>query len=250
MFARIVGPAVRQAGLPCPVREKLVAFSSGMVFSISCIYASGFIADTMFIADKTLNADKGPCLLRTTGSQWPMQPYIHSKVNMNTQQGARIRLIGSIGEKLVGRGCFLGTAESCTGGLVAKYCTDMAGSSAWFKGGVVSYANAVKENLLGVEKSLLEKHGAVSEPVVQHMALGALERLGVEMALATSGVAGPDGGTKEKPVGTVWMAVAFRAGGAPAVRSFVARFDGNREAVREQAAEAVLQAALNMLEQE
>ncbi|MDL2267111.1 CinA family protein [Desulfovibrio sp. OttesenSCG-928-G15] len=171
---------------------------------------------------------------------------------MNTQQDERIRLIGSIGEKLVGKDCFLGTAESCTGGLVAKCCTDMAGSSAWFKGGVVSYSNGLKELLLGVGQGLLAESGAVSEAVVTAMALGALERLGLHMALATSGIAGPDGGTREKPVGTVWMAVAFRETyNSPArVNAFVRRFAGDREAVREQAATAVLRAALDELERE
>lgn len=159
------------------------------------------------------------------------------------KENEHIRLIGSVSEKLLGKGLFLGTAESCTGGLAAVWCTDMAGSSAWFKGGVVAYANAVKEALLGVDGALLAAHGAVSEQVVEAMALGALERLGVDVALATSGVAGPDGGTVEKPVGTVWMAVAARGKGtAPRVMSQVRHFPGERGEVRRAAARAAFAA--------
>lgn len=110
------------------------------------------------------------------------------------------------------RGLTLATAESCTGGAIASRLTAQAGASAYFKGGVVAYSNAVKESALGVRHATLEAHGAVSEATVREMAEGARQRLGADYALATTGVAGPDGGTPEKPVGTVWIACAGRQG--------------------------------------
>ncbi len=109
---------------------------------------------------------------------------------------------------LTERGLTLATAESCTGGNIARLLTAQAGASAYFKGGVVAYSNEVKENVLGVKRSTLEAHGAVSEETVREMAEGVRSRLGVDLAIATTGVAGPDGGTPEKPVGTVWISVA------------------------------------------
>jgi nicotinamide-nucleotide amidase len=109
---------------------------------------------------------------------------------------------------LTERGLTLATAESCTGGNIARLLTAQAGASAYFKGGVVAYSNEVKESVLGVKHSTLEAHGAVSEETVREMAEGVRQRLGADLAIATTGIAGPDGGTKEKPVGTVWIAVA------------------------------------------
>ena len=109
---------------------------------------------------------------------------------------------------LVGSGKTLATAESCTGGTIASRLTAMAGASAYFKGGVVAYSNEVKENALGVKHATLAAHGAVSEETVREMVEGVRRRLGSDYAIATTGIAGPDGGTKEKPVGTVWIAVA------------------------------------------
>lgn len=106
------------------------------------------------------------------------------------------------------RGLTLATAESCTGGTIASQLTAQAGASAYFKGGVVAYSNEVKECALGVQHSTLETHGAVSEETAREMAEGVRKRLGADLAIATTGIAGPDGGTKEKPVGTVWIAVA------------------------------------------
>ncbi len=102
----------------------------------------------------------------------------------------------------------LSTAESCTGGNVARLITEIPGSSKMFQGGIVAYANEVKEHILGVEKETLIQHGAVSEETVVQMAKGAQQRLNTDYAIATSGIAGPDGGTDEKPVGTVWVAIA------------------------------------------
>ena len=109
---------------------------------------------------------------------------------------------------LIEKGLTLATAESCTGGNIARLLTAQAGASAYFKGGVVAYSNEVKECALGVRHSTLETHGAVSEETVREMAEGVRQRLGADLAIATTGIAGPDGGTKEKPVGTVWIAVA------------------------------------------
>ena len=109
---------------------------------------------------------------------------------------------------LIEKGLTLATAESCTGGNIARLLTAQAGASAYFKGGVVAYSNEVKENALGVKHSTLEAHGAVSEETVREMVEGVRTRLGADLAIATTGIAGPDGGTAEKPVGTVWIAVA------------------------------------------
>ncbi len=110
--------------------------------------------------------------------------------------------------RLKNTGVTVASAESCTGGTIAHMITSMAGASSYFLGGVVAYANEVKENVLGVNAQDLEKYGAVSEPVARQMAEGARKALGAQYAVSTTGVAGPDGGTKEKPVGTIWMAVA------------------------------------------
>ncbi len=109
---------------------------------------------------------------------------------------------------LIERGLILAIAESCTGGNIARLLTAQAGASAYFKGGVVAYSNEVKENVLGVKHATLEAHGAVSEETVCEMVEGVRTRLDADLAIATTGVAGPDGGTPEKPVGTVWIAVA------------------------------------------
>jgi nicotinamide-nucleotide amidase len=130
----------------------------------------------------------------------------------------------------------VGTAESCTGGLLAGRLTDLPGSSDVVAGGIVSYANAVKESALGVPRALLEAHGAVSAEVARAMAEGALEALGVDVALSTTGVAGPGGGSEEKPVGTVFVAVLARDGGI--VRRL--RIPGDRAAVRDRTTTAAL----------
>ncbi len=113
-----------------------------------------------------------------------------------------------VGEKLRSLRQTIGTAESCTGGSIAALLTSVAGSSDYFAGSIVAYANSVKQNLLGVSESDINQHGAVSQQVVEQMATGALQVLGCDWAIATSGIAGPEGGTSEKPVGTIWIAVA------------------------------------------
>jgi nicotinamide-nucleotide amidase len=113
-----------------------------------------------------------------------------------------------VGELLRSKGLTVGTAESCTGGAIAALLTSVAGSSDYFKGSVVAYSNEVKRNVLCVPSEDIERHGAVSRTVVEQMALGALKVLGCDYAIATSGIAGPGGGTPEKPVGTIWIALA------------------------------------------
>lgn len=140
------------------------------------------------------------------------------------------RAVVELGENLRVHGNRLATAESCTGGLLASTLTDVSGSSDWFAGSVVAYANEVKSNLLGVAPDLLENHGAVSEAVVLAMAEGVLKTVGAELSVAISGIAGPTGGTPDKPVGTVWMAWAW-PGGSRAKRY---NFSGDRTAVKEQ----------------
>lgn len=115
-------------------------------------------------------------------------------------------VLAHISTTLLQRGWMLATAESCTGGMIAAACTDLAGSSQWFERGLVSYSNAAKSELLGVPPALIAAHGAVSEPVARAMAEGALAHSAAQVSLAVTGVAGPTGGSAEKPVGTVWFA--------------------------------------------
>ena len=138
------------------------------------------------------------------------------------------------------RGTRLAVAESCTGGLVAKMITDVPGSSAWFVGGWVVYANALKHAALGVPLAGLRRHGAVSEAVACAMAEGVLRKSGADYALALTGIAGPDGGSAEKPVGTVWLGLARRQRKAITVHAECMRFPGDRAMVRERAAKAGL----------
>ena len=141
----------------------------------------------------------------------------------------------------------MATAESCTGGYIAKVCTDLAGSSRWFHGGWVTYANDAKRAALGVRAVTLARHGAVSEATAREMARGALRRSGVEAAVAVTGVAGPDGGTAVKPVGTVWFAWALRNGRRVRVVAERRRFTGDRDAVRRRTVRHALEGLLRRL---
>jgi nicotinamide-nucleotide amidase len=145
-----------------------------------------------------------------------------------------------VGEALVARGLLLATAESCTGGWVAAAVTAVAGSSAWFERGFVTYSNAAKSAMLGVEPGLIDAHGAVSEPVVRAMARGAVAGEAACMAVAISGVAGPGGGTPAKPVGTVCLAWAWPGG----ERAVTRHYSGDRESVRRQAVAEALEGVL------
>lgn len=153
-------------------------------------------------------------------------------------------LAGMVSKGLLASGRRLVTAESCTGGWIAKACTDLPGSSRWFHGGVVAYSNEFKVALLGVRPETLASEGSVSEAVVSEMALGALERLGGDVAVAVSGIAGPDGGAPGKPVGTVWLAWAVR-GASPPVHAVEARFPGDRDRVRRLAVHRALAGLLD-----
>lgn len=148
-------------------------------------------------------------------------------------------------ELLIARKQTVGVCESCTGGLLGKMLTDIAGSSRGFGGGLITYSNELKTKLAGVAPALLAAHGAVSEPVARAMARGTLERLGVDHALSITGIAGPDGGSAEKPVGTVWLAHAHRrspltAGSEPTVDAKLYRFSGDRNDIRQRAAISAL----------
>tara|TARA_R110001583_G_C5633063_1_gene407203 strand:- start:511 stop:987 length:477 start_codon:yes stop_codon:yes gene_type:complete len=145
--------------------------------------------------------------------------------------------IEQLAAALVQRNWTLVTAESCTGGGVAWSLTELTGSSAWFEGGFVTYSNAMKQRALGVNASLLEAQGAVSQGCVEAMAAGALANSSAQLSVSVSGIAGPGGGTREKPVGTVWIAWARRDG---VCASNCFSFDGDRQSVRDQAvAEAI-----------
>ncbi|MGB5725687.1 MAG: nicotinamide-nucleotide amidase [Thiogranum sp.] len=146
-------------------------------------------------------------------------------------------LAGRLAAALRRRGEWLATAESCTGGWVAKICTDLAGSSTWFERGFVTYSNDSKQELLGVSTTTLDRYGAVSEQVVHEMAAGVLHNSHAQWALAISGLAGPGGGSREKPVGTVCFAWAGPDGWMMSRRYC---FDGDREAVRRQAVATAL----------
>ena len=153
-------------------------------------------------------------------------------------------LAQKVGETLLEKGMKLATAESCTGGWVAQAVTAVPGSSGWFDCGFVSYSNRAKQKMLGVEKDVLEQHGAVSEPVVAQMAEGALRNSEANIAVAISGIAGPDGGTEDRPVGTVWMAWAIE--GHPTV-TCLSFFNGDRDEVRQQAVEQALEGVMAYL---
>ncbi|MGH8233926.1 MAG: CinA family protein [Rhodanobacteraceae bacterium] len=150
-----------------------------------------------------------------------------------------------VAEVLRERGQTLVTAESCTGGWIAKALTDIPGSSVWFDCAVIAYSYEAKEGLLGVTPSTLERHGAVSQECAVEMVSGALARFGASIAVAATGIAGPTGGTPEKPVGTVWIAWKRRGGYAQAE---VFHFDGDRDVVRRKAVATALEGVRNILQ--
>lgn len=157
-------------------------------------------------------------------------------------------LVARLADALRARGQMIATAESCTGGLIAGTCTDLAGSSDWFERGVVSYSNAAKTELLGVPAALIDAHGAVSEPVALAMAEGVLQRSHAQRAVAVTGVAGPGGGTATKPVGLVWLAWSQRgADGVVTTRAVAQHFPGDRAAVRRATIACALQGLLDDL---
>jgi nicotinamide-nucleotide amidase len=154
-------------------------------------------------------------------------------------------LVAELADALRARGWLLACAESCTGGLIAAACTDLAGSSDWFERGIVSYSNAAKTELLDVPAALLAQHGAVSEPVVRAMVEGVQRSGRADLAVAVTGIAGPAGGTVAKPVGLVWFGFARRAAdGTPHVDSEERRFHGDRAQVRSATVEHALRGLL------
>jgi len=155
-----------------------------------------------------------------------------------------LSLVQTLADGLIARNWRMATAESCTGGLIAAACTELAGSSLWFERGFVSYSNEAKTELLGVEAALIAAHGAVSEPVARAMAEGALQRAGVDLAVAVTGIAGPTGGSADKPVGTVWLAWACRG---EVTTARCCHFDGDRARVRALTCETALSGLVQAL---
>ena len=145
-----------------------------------------------------------------------------------TAQTTTAAYCAQLAELLLAQQRTLATAESCTGGLIAAACTDLAGSSEWFERGFVTYSNAAKTDMLGVDAQLIASHGAVSEAVARAMAQGALQHALAQVSVAVTGIAGPSGGSAAKPVGTVWFAWGLPTG----ITSEVQHFAGDRASVR------------------
>ena len=165
-------------------------------------------------------------------------------------------LTEQLADVLLQHGWMLATAESCTGGMIASRCTDLSGSSNWFERGFVTYSNEAKHEMLGVDSALIAEHGAVSEAVAQAMALGALRHSRAQVSVAVTGVAGPTGGSVDKPVGTVWLAWATPSDTGPTLGAETAwiktermHFTGDRAAVREATAQHAITTLLNLLQQ-
>jgi nicotinamide-nucleotide amidase len=165
-------------------------------------------------------------------------------------------LTEQLADVLLQHGWTLATAESCTGGMIASRCTDLSGSSHWFERGFVTYSNEAKHEMLGVDSALIAEHGAVSEAVAQAMALGALRHSRAQVSIAVTGIAGPSGGSTEKPVGTVWFSWATPSDAGPTlgaetawVKTELMHFSGDRAMVRDAAAQHALQTLLSLLQQ-
>ncbi len=154
------------------------------------------------------------------------------------------QLAAQVGAALQAQGMMLATAESCTGGGVASAVTDIAGSSAWFERGFVTYSNQAKIDMLGVLPGILARFGAVSEATVREMVAGALKRSQAQIALAVSGIAGPGGGTQEKPVGTLWFAWGVKDG---EIVTRLYQLKGSRTEIREQSVRIALQGVIELL---
>ena len=169
-----------------------------------------------------------------------MKPPLKSVKRMKNTDPELARLAVRVGRALLRSERSAATAESCTGGWIAKAMTDIAGSSQWFVEGFVTYSNKSKVRRLGVPMSVLKREGAVSEAVARAMALGAVRRSGAQVAVAVTGIAGPDGAVPGKPVGTVWLAWAVKRGVKVHVTADLKRFAGDREAVRRKTVRAAL----------
>jgi len=166
--------------------------------------------------------------------------------NLTTKNGDAdlARLAARVGRQLLKSRRTVATAESCSGGWIAKALTDIAGSSQWFLEGFVTYSDRAKQQRLGVPRAVLEKQGAVSEATVRAMAVGALKRTRAQLAVAVTGIAGPGGAVPGKPVGTVWLGWAERRGWEIRVAVQLRQFRGDREAVRRKTVRAALEGLL------
>jgi PncC family amidohydrolase len=160
---------------------------------------------------------------------------------MNTETLQLSRLAG---QKLAQKGWTIAAAESCTGGLLSHILTGVSGSSAYFMGGVVAYDNRIKESFLGVQHETLVKYGAVSGPTAHEMAVGIRQKFQVDIGLSTTGIAGPTGGTLQKPVGLVWLGLSTPSG----TETFECHFDSDREGNKMRSVEAILRHLLEYLE--
>lgn len=184
------------------IAEKLESFEHNLTKYLKLAYLPSLGSVKLRLTAKGNTAEKLQKIINDATEE------IQSKLNEWIFGYDNETLESVIGKMLQAKNLMLGTAESCTGGMLAHKITSVAGSSAYFKGSIISYANEIKEDILGVQKKTLAKYGAVSEETVSEMLLGALKQLDVNIAVAISGIAGPDGGTKEKPVGTVFIGIA------------------------------------------
>ena len=166
---------------------------------------------------------------------------------MESFSAETLALCTALAQALRQQGKYMATAESCTGGLIAGACTSLSGSSDWFERGFVTYSNAAKTDMLGVPPEVIAQHGAVSEATVLAMARGALAHSRAHCALAVTGVAGPLGGSAEKPVGTVWLAWALVDDGGVRAECSVQLFPGDRQAVRHATVNAALAGLLQRI---
>ncbi|HHS99323.1 MAG TPA: CinA family protein [Thiomicrospira sp.] len=154
-------------------------------------------------------------------------------------------LVTQVGKALIDNEAMVVTAESCTGGMIAEALTAVGGSTAWFDRSYITYSYESKREMLGVKEITIQKKGAVSQECVEEMALGALQQSHAKVSVACSGIAGPTGGTPDKPVGTVWLAWAVQ--GQESVVSQMFHFDGDRQAVREKTTEAALMGIMKLI---
>ena len=164
---------------------------------------------------------------------------------MSANKNSFYELAKQVGQTLTKRNFLLATAESCTGGWIAEVITSIAGSSAWFERGFITYSNLAKQEMLGIKASLIEQYGAVSRQAALAMAEGALNFSSAQVSIATTGIAGPEGGTLEKPVGTVWVAWAIK-GQLSEAECY--HFKGDRALVRQQTVQASLERLIQKLE--
>lgn len=167
------------------------------------------------------------------------------KTEISDSELAIIRLAAEVGERLMQQGLLMVSAESCTGGWLGQAITAIAGSSVWYDRGFITYSNRSKNEMLGVSLATLEKHGAVSEVTAQEMAFGAQKNSQVQVSVAITGIAGPTGGNKDKPIGTVCFAWMLKDG---PINSETCFFSGNREAVRRQSVMRALQGLMKLLD--